>query len=107
MAGHVGAANRPDPISEHRLCTIPDRLLRACGKLTGEMRLKRSLALLALPVIFVLAACGNSSAAPSALSKIATTGFGRVTGVVYPEQGAYQGFGANLWFIRSDVTCPR
>jgi hypothetical protein len=66
------------------------------------MGLKRWPPLLTLAVVLVLAACGSTNAAPSASSKVTTTGFGRVTGVVYPEHGTYNGFGAHLWFIRSD-----
>jgi hypothetical protein len=70
--------------------TMADPHLGACGKLAVDMNLRRWLALMVTPLVCIVAGCGSTSATP---------GYGNVKGVVYPEQGHYQGFGANLWFI--------
>jgi len=57
------------------------------------MKLSRWLAVMVMPLVGVVAGCGSTSAA---------TGYGTVKGDVYPEQGHYQGFGADLWFIAAD-----
>jgi hypothetical protein len=43
------------------LPTVAKRHVGACGKLFGEMRLRRWLALLALPIALTMAACGSQS----------------------------------------------